>query len=575
VSDAKITLRPDRAGVEVRSDYVSLRDLADRLRRLDPGVVPRQARGCVHWTFADAAALLAGAGAVTWAGDARRAVENREEVRARAGAVVTAAERIEQMSADELSAAMPDRPLLRALDEHQLRNVALMTVPYGWGACIFDEQGTGKTPTVIAAFDVLVDRDEADVLVVVAPKSMVGEWRAEFERFTGDLYRVAVIEGARLHRAVAMASGADVVVLNYEAAIAQAEDLRLLAARSRVVLAVDESYNVKNPDAARTGAVADLREWCTRCFALCGTPAPNRARDVVAQVDLVDFGMTFDGVTMQDDPDLDRALISDALHSRGLFSRNLKQRVLPDLPSRQFTEIRVPFAPRQRVMYEEALDSLILDLWDTDDTTFERQRMTFSERRNTLLRLCSHPSGIADGYDEVPAKVAALDDLLADRIGRGEKVVVWSYYRHSLDVLAERYLHYGLARIDGSIADISARRDAVRRFQDDDETMVFLGNPAAAGAGLTLHRAAVAVYESFSNQAAHFMQSLDRIHRRGQERDVEYVVLLCDGSVEEDEYERILTKVDSQADLLGDPVPSRPTRTMMIDELVVARQRLK
>ena len=37
-------------------------------------------------------------------------------------------------------------------------------------------------------------------------------------------------------------------------------------------------------------------------------------------------------------------------------------------------------------------------------------------------------------------------------------------------------------------------------------TMIFLGNPAAAGAGLTLHRARIAIYESFSNQAAHFIR---------------------------------------------------------------------
>ena len=87
---------------------------------------------------------------------------------------------------------------------------------------------------------------------------------AEFERFTGGLYRVAVIEGPRMQRAAALASGADVVVVNYEARSSSLDDLRLLAARSRVVLAVDESYNVKNPDASRTAAVGELREWCVR-----------------------------------------------------------------------------------------------------------------------------------------------------------------------------------------------------------------------------------------------------------------------------------------------------------------------
>jgi SNF2 family DNA or RNA helicase len=178
------------------------------------------------------------------------------------------------------------------------------------------------------------------------------------------------------------------------------------------------------------------------------------------------------------------------------------------------------------------------------------------------------------GYTRTPAKLTALDELLDERIARGEKVVVWSYFRHTLRVLSERYADLGIARIDGSIGDVSERRDAVRRFQEDDETMIFLGNPAAAGAGLTLHRSAVAIYESYSNQAAHFMQSLDRIHRRGQEREVEYVVLLCDGSIEEDEYTRILRKVDAQADLLGDPYPQRETRAMLLDELLHSRKRL-
>src|SRR5205085_12106594 len=119
---------------------------------------------------------------------------------------------------------------------------------------------------------------------------------------------------------------------------------------------------------------------------------------------------------------------------------------------------------------------------------------------------------------------------------------------------------YGVARIDGSVVSTTERRDAIRRFQNDDDTMLFVGNPAAAGAGLTLHRARVAVYESLGAQAAHFLQSLDRIHRRGQERPVEYVALLCSGTLEEPEYARLLEKADRQADLLGDPPAGRPTR---------------
>jgi SNF2 family DNA or RNA helicase len=107
----------------------------------------------------------------------------------------------------------------------------------------------------------------------------------------------------------------------------------------------------------------------------------------------------------------------------------------------------------------------------------------------------------------------------------------------------------------------------VQRFQEDPECRLFVANPAAAGAGLTLHAARVAVYESFSNQAAHFLQSLDRIHRRGQERDVRYVILLCEDTIDEAEFDRLKRKEAAAQNLLGDVVDAPITRELMLAEL--------
>ena len=219
------------------------------------------------------------------------------------------------------------------LDDHQAVNVAVMTVPDGWGTCVFDEQGTGKTVTVVTAFDVLVERGEADVLIVAAPKSMVAEWREEFRRFIGQRYRVEVADGSRRERARAIDSGANVVVVNYETVLSLGDSLRLLAKRARAVLAVDESFFVKNPQASRTRAVRALREWCGRCFVLCGTPAPNSPHDLVAQFDLVDFGRTFAGARLDQDREVARGQVKAILDRRGFFVRNLKTDVLPDLPA--------------------------------------------------------------------------------------------------------------------------------------------------------------------------------------------------------------------------------------------------
>jgi len=105
--------------------------------------------------------------------------------------------------------------------------------------------------------------------------------------------------------------------------------------------------------------------------------------------------------------------------------------------------------------------------------------------------------------------------------------------------------------------------------------MVFLGNPAAAGAGITLHRSRIAIYESLSNQAAHYLQSLDRIHRRGQERDVDYLVLLCENTIELTEYDRLQIKERDAGTLLRDKVPPPVTRSAFLAELEATTELLR
>lgn len=506
---------------------------------------------------------------VEWTQSARRLVDNRQRIADAADGVVAEVDRIRRGGAEVARAAITDGALTGQLDDHQAINVALLTAPGTWGGCVFDEQGTGKTITMIATFDVLVERGLTDTLLVVAPKSMVAEWRTEFGRFTGDLYRVVLAEGDRHAKASTLYSGADVIVVNFETLVALEAEVIQLARRTRLTIAVDESFNVKNPDASRTRAAAKVREWCTHAYVLCGTPAPNSATDVVAQFNLVDFGRTFRGLQLDKDRTIAAQQVGQRLTERGLYVRNLKSVALPDLPPKSFTEVEVELAPQQRAAYDAALNGLIIDLEHVDDATFAQHIQSFLERRAALLRICADPTPVVPGYNETPAKVAALDQLLTHLVAdNGEKVVLWSFYRSSLDRIADRYASLGLVRIDGSVTDSADRRRAVRAFQDDPDIRVFLGNPAAAGAGLTLHSARYAVYESLSNQAAHYLQSLDRIHRRGQNRDVHYVTLVARGTVEEVEYGRLRQKADAQAALLGDPPTPALTRTLMLNELL-------
>jgi SNF2 family DNA or RNA helicase len=569
---ASIRVAIDHTGRALRLSGDDVGHLRDQLSEVGVRFRLRGEEGAVVADAWEGVGLLSSNLVLDWSPDALRLANNR-------AAVAAAVPRVEAAFADirvggpaRARTLIADGTMTGTLDDHQAVNVALLTTPDTWGGCVFDEQGTGKTVTLIAAFDVLVERGLTDTLLVVAPKSMIAEWRQEFGHFTGDLYKVVVAEGDRWAKARALFSGADVVVVNYETLLTLGDELVRLARRTRLTLAIDESFNVKNPEASRSQAAARLREWCTHAFVLCGTPAPNSAADVVAQFDLVDFGHTFTGLKLDKDRSVAAGQVGDRLEQRGLYVRNVKAVVLPDLPPKSFTEVEVDLAPQQRAAYDAALDDLILDLQRVDDETYAREIQSFLERRAALLRICADPAPLIPGYDELPAKIVALDDLLGHLVGElDEKVVVWSFYRSSLDRIAARYAEMGLVRIDGSISDPAERRQAVRRFQEDPAVSIFLGNPAAAGAGLTLHSARYAVYESLSNQAAHYLQSLDRIHRRGQGRDVRYVTLLARGTVEEVEYGRLRQKADAQGDLLGDPPAQAPTRRVMLADLLPRR----
>jgi SNF2 family DNA or RNA helicase len=207
-------------------------------------------------------------------------------------------------------------------------------------------------------------------------------------------------------------------------------------------------------------------------------------------------------------------------------------------------------------MYDKARADLELELRNLNNETFKKRLTTYFQRRAALLQICSCPGAIDPTISDVPVKYVTLDELLERLISQGRKVVLWTFYKKSLDEIQERYLKYNPVRIDGSVTSSVSRREAVRSFQEDASTMLFIGNPAAAGAGITLHAAYDAVYLSYSNQAAHYLQSLDRIHRRGQVADeVNYYLLVCKNTIEETEIIRLRGKELRQHDLLSDHIP--------------------
>ncbi|GAH28391.1 unnamed protein product [marine sediment metagenome] len=223
----------------------------------------------------------------------------------------------------------------------------------------------------------------------------------------------------------------------------------------------------------------------------------------------------------------------------------------------------------QASLYAHALQDLVVDVRRVDDTYFKKHLGKFMARKWALLQICSNPGGIDPLYSEEPAKLLALDHIVRTIVeDRGLKIVLWSFFRHSLQAIAKRYARYGVVRIDGSVDSIEERALAIQRFQNDPSVMVFVGSPTAAGAGITLTAASHAVYESFSNQPAHYLQSVDRIHRRGQQNPVTSFVLISRPTIEQREFDKLMRKERRGHEVFGKRPTEPVTREGFLKDLL-------
>lgn len=438
------------------------------------------------------------------------------------------------------------------LDTKQKRAVASMIVSGLAGLCLFDEQGSGKTVMTIAAFDLLCIKQDVKRMFVVCPKSVMQAWVSDFSTFLADRYKVSILEGNSEKKRNIILGDSDVLIMNFESVGSVLEWLKVAAKETSSLMVVDESYYLKNQYSQRSTYGSALRQYCRRCFVLCGTPAPNSAYDLVNQFNLADNGFTFGDFVPTKDKARDYDFIATRLKETGGYIRRLKTEILEKVPGKEFFVVSVRLKGRQLALYEEARASLELELRGYDNELFKRNLVTYFQRRAVLLQICSNPRSVDSTYAEDSAKMTTLVELVATLIDEGHKVVIWSSYTLSIDDIQSQLAHFGVVRIDGSTSS-SERESAVQEFQNNEKTRVFVGNPSAAGAGITLHASDVAIYYSFSSQAAHYLQSLDRIHRRGQKAtSVSYYLLICENTLEVSEVRRLRSKEVSQHDLLGD-----------------------
>lgn len=415
------------------------------------------------------------------------------------------------------------------------------------------EQGLGKTLVSIDAFRRIWAARDADRLLVICPNSLKRNWVAELRKFAPEL-SVDIAEGLpRERRRVFAASQANVVVTSYETARSEVTAILAFVQRQSTALVLDESHSAKNPRSLTSAAARHIAPHCGFRWLLSGTPVPNTAADLYNQIEILAPGQNVLGsrdsflAMIGEDP-----VAGFAKHALDrLILRRTKDECL-DLPEKTFVDIRVDLPAWQRKLYDDMRTQMVCDIQAMNGDQYRAFASTALAQLTRLSQIASNPSLLFPELNAVPGKFETLDGLLADILSVPcRKVIVWSNYVRSIEVLLERFRSSGAVAIYGGTP-AAERQDVAHRFETDEGTRILIANPAAAGTGFTLTAATYSIYETLSWRYDHYAQSQDRNHRIGQSKPVTYLRLLAVDTIEEAVVKALERKSELARGLLGD-----------------------
>lgn len=142
------------------------------------------------------------------------------------------------------------------------------------------------------------------------------------------------------------------------------------------------------------------------------------------------------------------------------------------------------------------------------------------------------------------AKMDRAQDLVEQLVESGEKVVIFSTFKESAYVLANRLYKYKLVVATGDYKDEDVER-AKQMFQNDDDCKIFIGTWQKCGTGITLNAASYMIFLDVPWTNGVYEQAQDRIHRIGSKKPVFIYHLITRGTFDE----RVLEIVEDKGHL--------------------------
>lgn len=468
----------------------------------------------------------------------------------------------------------------RNLKPYQLRDVIkLASLPNGAN---FSVPGAGKTTVTFATH--ILTRDEDTKLLVVAPKNAFLAW----DEVVNDCMDDSVIDEWKFTRLI---GGFDAIkdillkepkrmIITYDQFSRVQPIITSFLTKNKVHVILDESHRMKGGTKSQRGSsLLKISHLPVRRDILSGTPLPRSIDDLIAQFDFIWPGQRL-GFSIIESKDPHSLL-------EKLYVRTTKKELGLPKVKREF--IPVEMSPGQLALYSIIRQETLKRLSGIKINS----NINLNSARRSVLRLLqvsTNPILVVKKFTQEEPEDFIYDDkrlegifkniveefdspkiLKACKIARDlasskNKCVIWSTFTDNVERIAELLKDVGATFIHGGVDtgsddDISTREGRLKLFNDpNSDCYVLVANPAACSEGISLHKVCHhAIYVDRSFNAAHYLQSVDRIHRLGLPKDQETYIHVLEsitpnkiGSIDYSVRRRLVTKLETMFDALKD-----------------------
>jgi hypothetical protein len=435
-------------------------------------------------------------------------------------------------SINESRSLMPKVPtkLKATLRDYQLDGFQWIARLNNWGAgaCLADDMGLGKTVQTIA-YLLYVARKGASL--VVAPASVIPNWRKELERFAPSLNVLTLNDSADRKATIDGAKSSDVVISTYGLLVSEADNI---IGKKWNVVCLDEAHTIKNRETKTSASAMKLK--ADNRLILTGTPVQNHLGELWNLFQFINPGLLGSYENFQQKFIIPIEMEHDKVRQQQLnrlvhpfMLRRTKSEVVEELPDKEDITLNVEMSDAEMSIYE-IIRRRAKEMVSKGGANVNVA--TLAEITKLRQAACSAEL-VEKKWKGGCSKVDRLIDLMTELRDGGNRALVFSQFtsffsiiRRALDKAGIEYLY-----LDGSVP-VKKREKLVDEFQNGD-CPFFLISLKAGGLGLNLTGANYIIHlDPWWNPAIE-QQATDRAYRIGQKQKVTAYHLIAANTIEE------------------------------------------